>query len=244
MQLRLPILVISAVLISWLLSRPALAQCRDHLETASAGGVLVVTLDNPCRAGQTATLAYEDREYVSVFDEAGRTTRFVAVPVPVATVSLDLNMRAPQPLDVRMNGLDDTLLVALRWLGEAQLDLHVVAPGGTLGGHGDVFARSDPGANSGRFLDAGAPPSGWREQIFVLPGRSHDPHALYSVHVEFRSRGDVAAAPWCGDDARAAPQFDVVMLDHGTMRRQSMKLEAVRCGARLERGQRFIRIRF
>jgi hypothetical protein len=162
--------------------------------------------------------------------------------VPTATVSLELDIRPSQPIEVAMRDLADTLLIVLRWDDDVALDLHVVEPGGTLLGRGDSAALGDNGTTGGRFIDASHPPSGWREQIFVLPDRRRA-SGIYSIYVDFRARGDPAQPPWCGQGAEAAPKFEVIQLDRGVSRLQRVGMAAVPCGMSLGREQRYRRIR-
>jgi uncharacterized protein YfaP (DUF2135 family) len=235
--------VVLCQFVTLLLASPAVAECNDGHKTSGSAGVLTVYLESRCRPGQQASLIYEDRNYPVTFDNAGRAQHVIAVLEPSATIEVEYADGPPQQFDVAMPDLNDSILIVLRWDDEPALDLHVVEAGGTLLGNGDVNIHSGRGAGGSRVIDAGGTSGGWHEQIYQVPAQSGDLAGFRKIYVDFRSRGDQATSPYCGQGEAAAPAFDLVVANPGAIRSYHLNIAAMPCGKTLATNQRYVRIR-
>jgi hypothetical protein len=190
------------------------------------------------RVGQNVTvLVNGERDYGGTFDRSGQFECRFAVPAGDERVEVDLDNQRPLEGTATGADLSDMLLFVLRWRQPIDLGLRVLEPGQIA-----PIERSHPiGQGGGRLKLAGQGcGSGWREEVFVLRGRSSHPRATYRFRLDFISRGDVPRGAYCWGGQFAAPDFEVVEVDLGHVVNQfTMKIKPEECGIQLNREQRY-----
>jgi uncharacterized protein YfaP (DUF2135 family) len=181
---------------------------RDALDISEKYGMAKITVRAIARAGQSATVHVEDRDYTGTFDRSGTFVCKVAVPKGNEQIYVDLADGTSLQGHATGADLAGILLFVLRWDQPVDFALSVLAPG-----EPQPIDREHPVGQKGDFLDIGGCGSGWHEEVFAVIGRDQSPNDVYTFRLDYRSRGDFAIDPYCQGGRFAAPEVEVVERD-------------------------------
>jgi hypothetical protein len=220
------------------------AACPTKIDAADRDGLAVVTVVSPCRAGQTVRATLGTLDVSAAINPAGEAR--IAIPVTAATnqISVTFEDGASEAVDVGFARIDDVLRITLEWDAAVDLDLHIVEPGGRIGGSGHVAAPVFGKEVTLGFLEV---TSTGRElaphfESYVFSRRADAPRETFGVFVEFVTRGQVPQGETCGAGTLARIQFTVTILDRGKLKRQDFEIPPATCGLTLDQRARFVRV--
>ena len=185
-----------------------------------ADGIVTVALSDPSGASRRIKITADGIAYSADFDAAGR----LRAQVPLFHAEADISWPADGGTICHHRqsfpGFAKAFISAIEWKATLDLALHVVEPGGSIGGidHYLSAARTnqDSTVGEGRILSFGEPgPDTSRVQMYVLPPGRVRPAGGIHYYVEFKSRGNPAAAPYCGTGSDAAPTVRFLHVSDG-----------------------------
>lgn len=238
-------------------SGPASCGTPAAKATALEAGRMRIAVTSQCRATQAFVWTYGGAEFAAVLDKTGRheilLDAFAGTSTPVEIKFADETVLA---LPVEALDLDKVSKVALLWSGPADLDLHAfeyaALPGNA--GHVTPAAPSSLAAvrewveKSGRghgYLSTNrrdatsAQPGRERLQVYTFLHKDGQLFGLVSTAVDFATRGERAAPPYCGKDAQAEVPFRVVSWSRsGQAGQETGVIASAECGQALAQSSR------
>ncbi len=168
------------------------------------------------------SFSLDGRSYAARFDQTGR----LAARAPLFKRRGDLEWTGTDGSRCYKRGIvfddfDTVVVVAIIWSGPYELALHVVEPGGRLGGPVGYVFPGRPNENGqtglGSLETFGAPvPGETRVQLYLLPADRNPRQSEITYFVEFASRGNPAQRPFCGNDPTLIAKYRIIHLDAAT----------------------------
>ena len=130
------------------------------------------------------------------------------------------------------NGVEPTMVV-LEWMGNVDLNLHVLEDGASIGKAGHVWHGGSE-RSVGKILTNhnARTKQNPRFEVYSMPARNAK-NLRIEVQVEFASLRAVANPPFCGNNPQGAPFFEVHVIKGGKRIRTSglRQFRAIECGS-------------
>lgn len=223
---------------------------------ALQAGLVSISLQSPCRAGQTFQIAYGSAAFQRIFDANGRAEvvfdMFLGRDEKLAVVLAD---GARHEVAVTPTDLEKVSKVAVLWSAPVNLDLHAFAHAARFGEPEHVWAgapfkretavrvanETGQGAGFLSMADDGSG-AGMKAEVYTFVHGDADVTGTVALALDYASRGDVPEGEMCGDGALAAVDFEVIVLTRdGTIGRESGRIASVPCGKPLSEPVRYRR---
>ena len=220
------------------------------------GGVMKLTIDSPCRRGQSMTIGYGELSFVHKLDANGRAVVLLDMFLgPIEGFALEAADGWKETLPAISRDSSEVSKVALIWQKPVDLDLHAVEGRAAPGSPGDVWsgrsltaeAALAKAAASGRgagFLSSSSTGAGDGSKVEVytfIHGRDQDSGAVPFL-LDHASRGAQPSGEMCGQGALAEVPYDVVILQRsGEIVRDTGIIPAAACGQPLAGPTRYLR---
>lgn len=219
--------------------------CPANVFVTNEYGLLRIKAVSPCRRNETVRVVYGTWEREARFSEDGVVQLAAPVIEAKGQVLLSyLDGSWSEAIPGAPAQVANALRITLQWDAPVDLNLHVVEPGGSVGGRGDAVAGGTPGGNGtmGRIdlEDDGKGVSPFLESYLITnPAKARE---LFSVHVENVTRGWVPAGDHCRGGQYAQVPITLVVWDHGQTSARNIRLPIASCNMRLAPAEYFIKI--
>ena len=216
-----------------------------------------IVVTSPCRAAQNFNWSYGGADFAASLDGTGRheimVDAFAGTSTPVEIKFADETVLA---LPIEALDLDKVSKVALLWHDQVDLDLNAFEYAALPGNAGHISTATPsslPAARewiekSGRghgFLSTpstdavSAQPGRDRLQIYTFLHKAGQAFGLVTTSVDFATRGERAAPPYCGKEAQAEIPFRVVTWSRlGQVGQETGVIAAADCGQVLAQAAR------
>jgi len=209
------------------------------------GGLVRIDINSPCRKRTLVSVKDGDVAYIGELNEQGHWQ--LTLDAFQGNSELTFNFEGKLEIRRRLEHpqLDMLSKVAIVWLDNVDLDLHVFEPPGADGKEEHVSARSarsyEEAVRSGtaqrqsrgfmsttsRGLEFGS-----NLEVYTLVHQPGERRGVVRMAVEHVSRGFSPAGEYCGSGARAGVRLDVYVMRHGRpLRRLERLLDSVPCGS-------------
>lgn len=187
---------------------------------AERNGIVTVLLLDPSRANQRTTITADGFTYGAGFDSTGHLHAEAPLFHSEGEISWAGREGRICHQQQSFTGFASAFFSAIEWKGTPNLALHVVEPGGRLGGTSSYISalrtNSDFRAGDGTILTFGdAGPDTSRVQLYTRPPDRPKPLGQLDAFVEFKSRGNPTVPPFCGAGAQARPRVRVLHVSDG-----------------------------
>lgn len=215
-----------------------------------------VSVDSPCRKGQTVNVQYGIYDFTRNLDGGGRGSfvfdLFLGKSEPVKLEYADGFSETVAPI---VGDLGDVAKVALIWSAPVDLNLHAFENGAAPGKPGHVWANaaasldqakaqiSETGLSAG-FLSAAddGARDGTKIEVYTMVQSLEQDSGAVTFSLDYVSRGDKPSGELCGTGSLANVEFEVVSTSRtGAIRRESGLVPAVKCGETLAGNSRYLR---
>lgn len=226
-------------------SLPANTQMRVTQQLGRA----MVDISRPNSTGRKVEIEYGDELYSFKFGNDGRVRAGFALTAPNNQISIAMSEAAPINCTIAVPDFAKLYRVVLRWRDPVQLELNVIEPGGRIGESGHVNAiRSNANLTQGigqMDIVGAIPPDGaTAEMSYVVANASTIPsNSMFSFRLDYVSRGVQPDAPYCEDHSLAAPQFEFITIENGTVNTRKMSANRARCREKIADARRLMPIR-
>jgi hypothetical protein len=190
-------------------------------------GIVNLALHDPVRAGKATIVSVDDfdgdpqLDYDARFDGDGDLTVTAPIFHEDAPVRWEGVGGATCRQTVRFAGFAHAFRAALIWTGPVILALHVVEPTGAIGSARHYVSPAHPNlalapGSYGLMREFGKGGSKLHVQLYSVPsGQNPRDKSPVSFHVEFFSRGNPTAAPFCGDNPLARVGYQAIFQQDG-----------------------------
>ena len=221
-----------------------------------AGGRMRISIDSPCRKGQSVALRYGSYEFGRKLDNAGRANidldLFQGNTISVGLSYTDGHSESLQPA---ARDLAEFWKVALIWQAPVDLDLHAMENGALNGKAGHVWSNAastaeaakaqavDTGRGAG-FLSMSDDGSheGTKIEVYTFFHTSDQPSGVVSMLLDYVTRGNNPTGEFCGTGAKASIPYEAVILSpKGITSRERGVVSPAACGVPLAPSARLIR---
>ena len=220
----------------------------SQLIVTQTQGRATIEAEKPGNAGRKIEVEYGDDIFSRKFGADGRVRFGFALTAPKNRFVITIGETAPINCTLDVPGFNNFYRAILRWRDPIQLDLHIVEPGGLLGGAGHVSAsnpNTDLKQGVGLVDIFGEVPvdGATAEMSYVADAAAIPPDGVFSFKVDYLTRGAMPEAPYCDDKPLAAPQFEFISIANGNVRTQRMSTNRARCREKIADNRRLIPIR-
>ena len=236
---------------------PAAAQCENltalpantQLKVSQQSGRAMVEITRPNSTGRKVEIEYGDELYSFKFGNDGRVRAGFALTAPNNQISIAMSEAAPINCTIAVPDFAKLYRVVLRWRDPVQLELNVIEPGGRIGESGHVNAiRSNANLTQGigqMDIVGAIPPDGaTAEMSYVVANASTIPsNSTFNFRLDYVSRGVQPEAPYCEDHPLAAPQFEFITIENGTVNARKMSANRAKCREKIADARRLMPIR-
>ncbi len=159
------------------------------------------------------------------------------------TLTYDGGKTAEIPID--RSNLAGILRVTLIWSAPVDLALHVIEPGGALGGEGDAAASRSPeqyGLIGSFDIDARGPAGG--QQSYILLSGQDKSAGFFTAYVENATRGRRPQGDHCGQGRYARIAAALIVTDRGKINKTEFELPALPCQQPIDDSEYYVKLSF
>lgn len=175
-----------------MVAEPQLAGSCETGFTALAepGAMVALTLESPCRAGETADFFHAGLRFTVTLDENGLAQTVVPALTENAVFSAEMGDGETISTEILMFTVADYERVGLSWKGQEGFDLYALEGGAAYGEDGHVsithpFGPDRALADEGGFLTSlGETEDGYHAAVYSWPLRLTDTDPLPQVSIE------------------------------------------------------------
>jgi hypothetical protein len=232
------------------------ADCDKPLDVGPGGRVRItqsrarasVEISQPGAAGRKVEVEYGDELYRQTVGKDGLVRLAFALTAPNNQFVVTMSEAAPMTCTIAVPDFGRIFRAVLRWHDPVQLDLNVLEPNGRMNETGNISGTHpniDQADGIGQMDIVGAAPTddATGEMSYVADGDSLPPDSFFGFKVDYVTRGSRAMAPYCGDNALAAPRIDFIRIQGGTVTIEKLTLNRIRCGDQIPSNRRLMPIR-
>jgi len=222
----------------------AQTQCGDtaklgvtQLRVTEQFGRALIELTRPNSAGRKIEIEVGEEFYIGQFDHEGSVRLGFALTAANTDVTVRIAETPAITCKIEVADFAKIHRVVMRWRDPVQFDLHVIEPGGKLGGVGHISpARPNTDFAEGiGHLDilGGIPVEGATAEAsyVVRDGTAIPASAVFSYRAEFVTRGMKPEPPYCNDYRLAAPRLELIVIARGEVTTYKLGSNHARCGA-------------
>jgi len=210
-----------------------------------ASGRVTFQVDRAGSAGRRLQVDYNDDTFYALFNAEGHAELAFALLAPENKVTVRLSETPPIRCTVDVPDFDQFYRVVLVWRDPVQLALHVIEPGQRLGTFGHISPEK-PNADRSQGIGVmdvvtGAPRDGSTGEVsYVIANpRAIPPGRFFNFRLEYLTRGETPAPPYCDDNPLATIGVQLIVIDGGKVAQRSFGTARARCGQPLSEGARF-----
>ncbi len=192
-------------------------------------GRALIEITKPNVAGRKLEVEYGDENYVQKFGANGTIRLGFALTAESNDFTLTMSETPPVKCNLPVPEFARLFRAILRWHDPVQLDLNVLEPGGRMNENGHVSGgRPNIGLDQGfgqmDVVGGIAAADATGEMSYVADATALPPGGVFGFKVDFVTRGGQAEAPYCDDNALAAPRIDFIKIENGqvTVTRQTL----------------------
>jgi len=217
--------------------------CPASVSAVNDYGLLRIKVVSNCRRGENFRVVNGTWEREVRFSEDGVAQLAVPLVETRGQVLLSYQDGAWSEVSAATVALStNAYRITLQWELPVDLNLHVVEPGGTVGGNGDAAAKTAGNARTlGRIdlEDDGKGVSPFLESyVITSPTQARE---LYSVHIENVTRGWVPTGDHCRGGQYAQVPVTVIFWDRGQVSQRNLRLPVPSCNVRLSPAEYFLK---
>ncbi len=239
------------------LNIPAIAlTCPDAvLATESLpGGRSKVSVQSPCRRGQTVSLQYGPITMQGALDDKGNTGFIADMFLGAdAETSVTFADGKRQPLRLPAGDLDEVIKVAIVWDAPVNLDLHAFEYAAAQGEPGDIWSGAPRDASVASALIAqdgrghgfmsstddgkGAGP---KVEVFTFMRSRQQNRGAIAMALDYQTRGNEPSGEACGTGRYAQVPIKVIVREPGgDISKQDGIISSLPCGTPLSTDARY-----
>jgi hypothetical protein len=195
----------------------------------------------PGGAGRRVEVDYGDEAFIGVIGRDGKAQ--ISFALTSATNEFDIQLSETPAVRCKLDvpEFKKVYRAILRWRDPIQLDLHVIEPGGRLGGAGDVGPNQTHGLGQMDLIGHVPVDGGTSETSYVVPdGSTLAPDRIFEFRVEYVTRGMKPVLPYCDDGALASAQMELIIIDRGVATNTNVGTNRLHCGVAVPENRRFM----
>ncbi len=219
------------------LAQDAPAACEAAVTAFNDHGLERITIASPCRRNEKVSATYGVFQQETVFSDEGVAHFAVALTNEQRPIIVRYKDGKTHSVAIDTSNLPAVFRITLQWDAPVDLNLHVVEPGGRVGGKGDATPGHSPELFDlkGRIdlEDDGTGLSPFQES-YVFPNGLQRPTGEFTVHVENATRGRVPSGAHCDKGEYAQIEFSLLIVDRGEVRKHLFKMLPLPCGQPLD----------
>ncbi len=217
------------------LAQDGSAACPTAIHPENDHGLERIHIFSPCRRNERVRASYGTHEQEAIFDQDGNANLTVAITGGRNPINIAYADQSAAQVQVDPASLATILRITLQWDAPADLNLHVIEPGGVLNGRGDATAGNSAGGLAGKLdlEDDGSGPGPFQES-YVLPNRFERPSGILTVYVENMTRTRAPSGQFCGEGEYARIAVTLIVADRGRVQQHPFLLPAMPCGSKLD----------
>jgi hypothetical protein len=222
---------------------------NTQVQVSQKDGRAMVEIVRPGGTGRKVDIEYGDELYRNKFGPDGKLTVTFALTAANNEFTIDMTETAPITCNLSVPNFQKLYRVVLRWRDPIQLDLNVLEPGGRPGETGDVSGErrnTDLSQGIGAMDIVDGPPAdgATAEMSYVVANAaSIPPESTFGFKLDYVTRGAQPEAPYCDDQALAAPRFDFIIIANGEATTRKMTTNRAHCREKIADARRLMPIR-
>jgi len=212
-----------------------------HIQVNEQLARATVEVLQPGGAGRRVEVDYGDEAYIAMVGRDGKAQ--IGFGLTAAANEFDIQLSETPPIHCKLEvpEFKKVYRAILRWRDPIQLDLHVIEPGGRLGGAGDVGPSQPHGLGQMDLIGHVPLDGGTSETSYVVPdGSTLAPDQIFEFRVEYVTRGMKPALPYCDDGALASAQMELIIIDRGIATNTNVGTNRLHCGVAVPENRRFM----